>query len=77
MDHRGTLIVSDHADLQRAGAERRSDEHRDRWIIGLERPPVVANRVHHVVVGNTVVASARLDVHLEIVPTEAAAVNLS
>ena len=41
----------------------RSDEHRDVGIIGLEAAPVVSQFVEHVVIGDTVLAGARLDVH--------------
>jgi hypothetical protein len=41
-----------------------ADEHRDRRVVGLERTPVVAACVAHIVVSDTVLAGARLDVHL-------------
>jgi hypothetical protein len=41
-----------------------ADEHCDRRVVGLERTPVVAAYVAHIVVSDTVLAGARLDVHL-------------
>ncbi len=49
----------------------------DLRIVGLEGPPVVANCMHHVIVGNTVLACTRLDVHKQIVNAEPSNVNTS
>ena len=40
-----------------------ADEHRHVGIVGLEASPVVSQRVEHVVIGDNVLAGARLDVH--------------
>jgi hypothetical protein len=63
MDDRNTIGVVDNADLQRLTVRGRSDEHRDVGIIGVESSPVVSQRMEHVVIGDTVLAGARLDVH--------------
>jgi len=69
MDHCGAVVVGDDADLQRFGARRRADEHRDRVVVGLEGLPVMSKGVEHVVVRNTVLAGARLDIHSQSVTT--------
>ena len=63
MDDRNTIGVIDNTDLQRLTLRGRSDEHRDVGIIGFEASPVVSQRMEHVVIGDTVLAGARLDVH--------------
>ena len=63
MDDRDASSVIDDADFQRLSIRGRSDEHRDVGIIGLESSPVVSECVEHVVIGDTVLAGARLDVH--------------
>ena len=40
--------VLNHTNLQRFASHRRSDEHRDRRVIGDERSPVMSNCVEHV-----------------------------
>ena len=62
MDDRNTISVVDHANLQGLAVGSRADEHRDVGVIGLEASPVVSKCMEHVVVGDTVRASARLDV---------------
>jgi hypothetical protein len=42
MDHRCPIVVGDDGDLQRFGARRRTDEHRDRVVVGLEGLPVMS-----------------------------------
>jgi hypothetical protein len=64
VDDRDAIGVIDDADLQRLSVRRRSDEHRDIGIVSLEASPVVSESVKHVVIGDTVLAGARLDVHL-------------
>jgi hypothetical protein len=64
MDDRDAIGVIDDTDLQRLSVRRRSDEHRDIGIVSLEASPVVSECVEHVVIGDTVLAGARLDVHL-------------
>ena len=63
MDDRDTVSIIDHSDLQRLAGRGRSDEHRDVGIIGVEASPVVSQCMEHVVVRDTVLAGARLDVH--------------
>ena len=64
MDDRDAIGVIDDADLQRLAVRGRSDEHGDVGIVGLEASPVVSQCMEHVVIGDTVLAGARLDVHL-------------
>lgn len=64
MDDCSAIGVVDDADFQRLTVRRWSDEHRDVGIICLEASPVVSECVEHVVFGDTVLAGARLDVHL-------------
>ena len=63
MDDYDAVGVIDDADLQGFTARGRSDEHCDVCIVGLEASPVVSQRMEHVVIGDTVLAGARLDVH--------------
>ena len=63
MDDRDAVGVIDNTDLSRFTVRGRSDEHRDVGIIGLEASPVVSQCMEHVVIGDTVLAGARLDVH--------------
>lgn len=63
MDDRDTLGVVDDTNLQWPTGCGWSDEHRDVGIIGFEASPVVSECVEHVVIGDTVLAGARLDVH--------------
>ena len=76
MDDRNAISVIDNTDLQRLAARGRSDEHRDVGIIGLEASPVVSDCVEHVVIGDTVLAGARLDVHLVRLRTGPRIVNI-
>jgi len=63
VDDRDAIGIVDDTDLQRLTVRRWSDEHRDVSIVGLEASPVVSQCVEHVVIGDTVLAGARLDVH--------------
>jgi hypothetical protein len=63
MDDRNAVGVIDDTNLQRLTVRGRSDEHRDVGIVGLEASPVVSQCMEHVVIGDTVLAGARLDVH--------------
>jgi hypothetical protein len=63
MDDRDAIGIIDDADLQGLAVRGRSDEHRDVGIVGLEAAQVVSQCVEHVVIGDTVLAGARLDVH--------------
>ncbi len=63
MDDRDAIGIIDNANFQRLPVRRRPDEHRDVGVIGFEASPVVSQCVEHVVIGDTVLAGARLDVH--------------
>jgi hypothetical protein len=63
MNDRDAIGIIDNTNLQRLAVRGRSDEHRDVGIVGLEAAPVVSQCVEHVVIGDTVLAGARLDVH--------------
>ncbi len=76
MDDRDTIGVIDDADLQRLAVGGRSDEHRDVGIVGLETSPVVSECMEHVVVGDTVLAGARFDVHYVRLRIGSAIVNI-
>jgi len=76
MDDCGAIGIIDNANLQRLTVRRRSDEHRDGGIIRLEASPVVSECVEHVVIGDTVLAGARLDVHLVRLRTGLEIVNI-
>ena len=76
MNDRDAISVIDDTDFQRLSIRGRSNEHRDVRIIGLEASPVVSECMQHVVIGNTVLASARLDVHRFRLRIEIAIVNI-
>ena len=76
MNDRDAISVIDDTDFQGLSIRGRSNEHRDVGIIGLEASPVVSECVEHVVIGNTVLASARLDVHQFRLRIEMAIVNI-
>lgn len=76
MDDRDTIGVVDDTDLQWLAVGGRSDEHRDVGIVGLEASPVVSECVKHVVVGDTVLSCARLDVHYGRLRIEPPSVNI-
>jgi hypothetical protein len=63
MDDCDAVGIIDNTNLQRLTGRGRSDEHRDGRVIGLEASPVVSQCMEHVVLGDTVRAGARLDVH--------------
>jgi hypothetical protein len=63
VDDRNAVIIIHDTDFQRLSVRGRSNEHRDVGIIGLESSPVVSECVEHVVIGDTVLAGARFDVH--------------
>jgi hypothetical protein len=64
MVFRNAVGMIDDTDFQRLTVRRWSDEHRDVGIVSVEASPVVSECVEHVVIGDTVLAGARLDVHL-------------
>jgi len=64
VDDRDPIGIIDDTYFQRFAVRGRSDEHRDVGIIGLEASPVVSECVKHVVIGDIVLAGARLDVHV-------------
>jgi len=76
VDQRGAVLIGHYTDLQRFSTRRWTDEHRDRILPGLESSPVVSKGVKHVVVGNTVLAGARLDVEPQMVTTSRIVVNI-
>lgn len=72
-----SLLIVDDADLERLCVPGWSDVYRDVRIVGLERLPVVAECMEHVVVADTVLAGARLDVdRFGTVPTSHRIVNI-
>jgi hypothetical protein len=62
-DDGDAFLVDDDADLEWCCGGRRADEHRHVGVVGLERSPVMSKCVQHVVVGDTVLAGAPIDVH--------------
>ncbi len=60
MDDRNAVGIIDNTNLQRLTVCGWSDEHRDVGVIGLESSPVESRCVEHVVIGDTVLACARL-----------------
>ena len=75
VDHRSARVVGDDTDLQRLAARRQADKHRDRVVVSLEGLPVMSKGVEHVVVGDTVLAGAGLDVHSQSETTKRTTVN--
>ena len=75
MDDRTTIVFADHSDFEQFGMTRRPNEHRDVGVICLEGSPVVSHCMQHVVIGDTVLAGARLDVHRFRLRTKTAVVN--
>ena len=63
MNDRDAIGIIHNADLQRLTDRGRTDEHRDIGIVRLEASPVMSECMEHVVIGDTVLASARLDIH--------------
>ena len=76
VNDRNTVSVIDDADLQGFSVRRRSNEHRHVRIISFEASPVVSECMEHVVVGDTVLAGARLDVHMARIRSTMAVVNI-
>ncbi len=76
MDDRNAISVIDNTNLQRLTVRGRSDEHRDVGIMCLEASPVVSECMEHVVIGDTVLACARLDVHFVRLRTSSSIVNM-
>lgn len=62
VDHCGPLLIIDDSDIERFCIHGRTDVRGDSRVVGLEREPVVAECMEHVVVGDTVPAGARFDV---------------
>ena len=62
MDDRNAVGIIYDTNLKRFTVRLRSDEHRDVGIIGLESSPVVSWCMEHVVIEDTVLAGARVDV---------------
>lgn len=63
MDDRGPVVVNHDANLDGGAGTGWADEHRDGRVVSLEGSPVMAHSVQHVLVGDTVLAGACLDVH--------------
>jgi hypothetical protein len=78
MDDRNAIAIGivDDTDFRRLTIRRWSDEHRDVRIISLEASPVVSECMQHVVIGDTVLAGAGLDVHLPRLRTKSTIVNI-
>jgi hypothetical protein len=68
MDDRFAFGIDDDTDLDRRAISTWSDVQRHRCVVGCERSPVLSIGVHHVTVSDTVLAGARLDVHLDTLP---------
>ena len=64
MNDRNAVGIIDNTNLQRLAVRGRFDGHRDVGIVSFEASRVVSECMKHVVIGDTVLASARLDVHL-------------
>ena len=62
MDDGDPIVIVEHSDFEWLGVGRRTDEHSDVCVVGIERSPVVSECMRHVVVGDTVLAGARLNV---------------
>ena len=76
MNDRDAKGIIDDTNLQRITRRGRSDEHRDIGIVGLEAPPMMSECMEHVVIGDTVLAGARLDVRFHSLRRRAARVNM-
>jgi len=76
MNHCRAFVIGDHPNLERLGNGRWTDEHRDRIVVGLEGSPMMSKCVQHVVVADTVLAGARLDVHANSARIRTSAVNI-
>ena len=76
MDNRDTLGIIDDTHLERLPVRGRADEHRGAGIARLEASPLVSKSMQHAVVGDIVLAGARLDVHLDTVKLLAHVVNI-
>ncbi len=77
MDDGRSVLICYHPNLQWSGCCGWSDEHGGRRVVGLERSPMMLKCVQHVLVRDTVLACARLDVHGFTVPADTAIVNTS
>jgi hypothetical protein len=62
MDDRLAVGVDDDSDLERGSVTTRADEHRHVTVIGCDCSPVMSVRMQHVVVSDTVLAGACLDI---------------
>ncbi len=68
MDDRLTIIIDDDTNLNRCAVSPWPDEHCHRRVASCEHSPVMSISVQHVVISDTVLAGARLDVHLHTLP---------
>ena len=76
MNDRTSICIVDDPDFKWHSIRGWSDEYCDVRIVGLESSPVVSKCVEHVVIGDTVLASARLDVHPFTLGTRMTVVNI-
>ena len=76
MNNRNSICIVDDPDFKWHSIRGWSDEYCDVRIVGLESSPVVSKCVEHVVIGDTVLAGARLNVHLLRIWTRSTAVNI-
>ena len=74
MDDGDATGVIDDTNLQRLTVCRGPDEHRDGGITGLKASPMMSECMKHV--ENTVLAGARLDVHVARLRPERSIVNI-
>jgi|CXWL01.1.fsa_nt_gi hypothetical protein len=65
MDDRFAFVIENDSNLERRAVSTWSNEHRHRRVVGREGSPVVSVGVDHVVIRDTVLSSARLDVHFD------------
>ena len=76
MDDRDAIGIIDDTQFQRLTGRGWSNEHRDVGIVSLEPSPVVPECMKQVVIGDTVLVGARLDVHSLRLRTEPPDVNM-
>ncbi len=76
MDDRFAFVIDNDTNLDRRAIPTWPDVQRHRRVVGCERSPVLSIGVHHVIVSDTVLAGARLDVHLDTLPEWPPNVNI-
>jgi len=75
VDDRFAFVIDDDTDLKRRAVSTWAYEHRHRSVVGSESSPVMPIAVQHVFVSDTVLAGARLDVHLDTLTRRSRNVN--